>query len=391
MKHVKMALSAATAVALLMLAGPDAAQAEVVSGTVEDAPQALEGVDLMAPELHGDEQVAPLQTPKPDVTLTPEPETSPSTTPIPWYTSVHYPAEKVSFEDEIWAALTGRWGLAEEQAAGLMGNIRAECGFSPYKVEGRGDGRGDGRGVYALRTDDGVGFGLGQWTSEGRKSNLLDFALSRGGEALAWDLDTQLEFMALEMDLDALRRAESLYEATEWVTLWYERPNQRYANSWPGVRYEYARAIYEAHTGRPCAEPKLRFRVGFRGERLTNRAVLALKGGRAQTHWQITVSSNYYWRLYIDEAQPEDWLTVRCPALYHPDRMEDCVCGYACDEDKPLTLSLARELESGDRCSAVLRFEIYLGEPVVGELPIIVTCPPDVGGIRAKRRGEMEK
>ncbi len=387
MKCVKMALSAVAAVALLILAGPGMARAEVVSGTVEDVPRALEGVDLMAPEIHGDDPVAPLQTPKPDVTLTPEPEINPSPTPIPWYTSVHYPAERVSFEDEIWAALTGRWGLAEEQAAGFMGSIRAECGFSPYKVEGRGDGRG----VYAFRADDNIGFGLGQWTSEGRKSNLLGYALSKGGEALVWDLDTQLEFMAREMDLDALQRAQSLYEATEWVTLWYERPNQRYANSWPGVRYEYALAIYEAHVGRPYTEPKLRFRVDNRGERLTNRATLSLKGGRAQTHWRITVSSNYYWRLGIEEAQPEGWVTVRCPALYHPDRMEDCVCGYACDGDKALTLSLERDLETGDRCSAVLRFEIYRGEHVVGELPIIVTCPPDVGEIRASRRREREQ
>ena len=312
--------------------------------------------------------VMDLEVPTPEPTKTPAPTKTPEP---PWLTSRHYPKDKVNFENEIWDILTGKWGLKDFQAAGLMSSIQAESSFSPYNVQGMGGS--DDRGAYLYDAGDRVGFGLCQWTSSGRKANLQGFAASRGSADLVWDFDTQMAFMRRELDMEVLRATKTLYEAAEWTVMRYERPNQRYANSWPGTRYEKGLAIYKKHTGRAYVEPALAFSVMYGKNDALETGTLALD---AEAMGSLTVTSNYYWRLtQVDagEADEAPWLAVKGPSFYYPTLTEDCVCGYA--GEKALALSVARPLEPGKDYSATLRFEIYRGKREVRTVKITATGP----------------
>ena len=321
--------------------------------------------DLEVPTPAPTKTPTPTKTPKP--TKTPEP---------PWLTSRHYPKDKINFEDEIWEIMTAKWGLKDFQAAGLMSSIQAESSFCPYNVQGMGGS--DDRGAYLYDAGDSVGFGLCQWTSSGRKANLQDFAASRGSADLVWDFDTQMAFMAQELDIKVVKATKTLYEAAEWTVMRYERPNQRYANSWPGTRYEKGLAIYKNHTGKAYEESALEFSVKYGKNDVLAAGTLALD---AEAMGSLTVTSNYYWRLTqtdvgevnADEADEAPWLAVKGPSFYYPTQTEDCVCGYA--GEKALALSVAQPLEPGKDYRATLRFEIYRGKREVRTVKITVTGP----------------
>lgn len=318
--------------------------------------------------LAGEDEPSPTPLPPltPEPTQTPTPE--PTATPIPWYTSPRYAEGKVNFAAEIWKILTGEWGLTEVQAAGLMGCVQAESGLSPYRVEGMESV--DGRGRYAYEAGDGVGFGLCQWTSGGRKGRLLAHAEANGGAWRVWDFDTQMAYWRDEIDLGALKATDTLYDATEWAVLEYERPSLRHANSWPGTRYELGKALYKRITGRAYAEPALEFEIDI-GDVPTRLLPEEEQHDKAVAEATITVKSNYYWRLAVDGG--DGWLDVSCRSYYHPDRMEPCACGYALEGEKPLTLRFSALPAAGEAWKATLRFEIYRGGHMLKTVPILLT------------------
>ena len=91
----------------------------------------------------------------------------------------------------------------------------------------------------------------------------------------------------------------------------------------------------------------------------------------------LTVNSNYYWRLTqvdYDQVNERSWLDIQCPSFYFPTRMEPCVCGYACDGDKALTLTVATPPEPGQTYSATLRFEIYRGKREIRTVKVTTTA-----------------
>ncbi len=326
---------------LLTLLIPLGAWAEGLSPEVEETPEELGEFDLSTPE------AAPEATPEPMPGLTPMPTLEPG--------SLNYPSGKVNFEAEIWAILTKRWGLAEHQAAGLMGSLYLESSFCPYNAEGVGGV--DDRSHYTFRTGDGVGFGLCQWTTPGRKAGLRRFAIAHGDPNLVWDFDIQMEYMREEIDFGTLKATETLYDAAEWATMRFVRPNQAYENSWPGSRYEIARQIYLAHVGAPYEEPALAFSIRpAEGEALSD--ALSFDGSAT-----LVVSSNYYWRL-----KAPYWLDVQCPQFYFPEAWETCVCGYAGDTELKLGLDALPILKSG-----ALEFEVYTGSRVVRTLALDYT------------------
>lgn len=369
-----------TLLALLLLLAlmPRAGLCEAEATGVEQPPEEVGEVDLMAPGIYepGEETPTPtpsaIPTPEPTPSPTPSPTPEPTPTPIPFYTSPRYPESKVNFEREIWSILTKQWGLTDFQAAGLMGSMQAESSFCPYNAENMGGV--DDRGEYAFSVNDSVGFGLCQWTTAGRKGRLLAFAESRGDAALAWDFDTQMAFMRREVDLDALKAADSLYAATEWAVLVYERPNLRYANSWPGTRYERGKAIYERRTGKPYDEPELSMEVTL-GDVPARLLPGAGEGGADAAEATITVSCNYYWRM--EQSGGDGWLRVEGERIYHPGTTETCDCGYACEGDKPLTLRLLALPGEGETWTASLRIDIYRGSHMLRTVPIAVTGAPD--------------
>lgn len=109
-------------------------------------------------------------------------------------------------------------GLTKEQAAGVVGNFKAEAGedLAPNRNEGGLIGSPAGTG----------GYGLAQWTAS-RQSALVAFAKARGKDA--GDLDLQLEFAKHELQgpenkaLVALKNATTAADAAVVFERKYER------------------------------------------------------------------------------------------------------------------------------------------------------------------------
>lgn len=100
-----------------------------------------------------------------------------------------------------------RKGLKLHQAAGIIGNMVQESGLNPAIIQGGRIATDD----YVLQ--DGVGFGLVQWTSGGRQKNFMNFMRASGVPVT--NLSGQLEFTWKEMNesyagmLRALRNAKT--------------------------------------------------------------------------------------------------------------------------------------------------------------------------------------
>ena len=104
----------------------------------------------------------------------------------------------------IWDTLLS-WGFTEIQAAGIMGNFKAESDYCPTNAEYK-------KGLYADIDDsdvypgtmteyefvyDGYGYGIAQWTFYSRKQGLWDMARRRGTGV--GNLQTQLAFLKEEL------------------------------------------------------------------------------------------------------------------------------------------------------------------------------------------------
>lgn len=341
--------------ALPFVCNAEAPPAEVVESPapVDDTPAELAPFEIVETE------------PEPEATPVPEAEQTPLPTLEPG--SQNYDAGKVVFEGEIWSILTRRWGLTDWQTAGLMSSLYAESSFCPYNAQSVAGI--DDRGKYEYRVGDAVGFGLCQWTSAGRKGALRDYAVDHGDANLVWDFDIQMGYMRNEINLDALKATETLYDATEWAVMVFERPNQNYKNSWPGSRYDIARRIYRAHTGKDYKEPRLRFRTrDGNGGRMPE--VLGIDGEAA-----MRVESNFYWRL----TRVPSWLVIERSSPETPDKWERRPCGYA--GGTALRFSIARVPALRD---ATLVFEIYRGGHKYKALRVRYTGPSVAEVLRAR-------
>ena len=91
-----------------------------------------------------------------------------------------------TLQEQVWNFLIDH-GLTELQAAAIMGNISAECGWRPDAVE----------------AGNHIGYGLIQW-SYGRRAQLEAYARAMGIDKS--DVKLQLTFMLMEMSLDANER-----------------------------------------------------------------------------------------------------------------------------------------------------------------------------------------
>ena len=334
----------------LMLAMPGLS--ETLPAGEEAVPGEVEEFELDAPD------TAPEADPESTVKVAPMPTLEPG--------SINYPDDKVNFEGEIWVILTRRWGLTDFQAAGLMSSIFAESSFCPYNAQNR-DGV-DNRRNYRFSTGDGVGFGLCQWTSPGRKDALRRYAKEHGDANLVWDFDIQMGYMFEEMDVRALKAAQTLYDATEWAVLRYERPNQAYENSWPGRRYDIALQIFRNHTGKAYEEPESTFAVRAEdGSDAAEGMILSEEGA-------LTVTGNYYWRL-----EKPVWLEVTCPELYQPEEWGECTCGYAGETPLKLRIIVPPLLPSGE-----LRFTIYHDGRETVRVPFTYTGIDFISWLREK-------
>lgn len=151
---------------------------------------------------------------------------------------IHGKSEIKDVPKYIWNFLYGRiqnpYGVA-----GLMGNLKAESNLNPKNMQNsyeRKLGFTDDTytaavdsGAYGKFGSDKVGYGLAQWTSEGRKKALLEF---KGNRSIG-DLEMQLEFLWRELItsykgvLNGLKVADSVREASDLVLTKFERPKDQ--------------------------------------------------------------------------------------------------------------------------------------------------------------------
>lgn len=119
-------------------------------------------------------------------------------------------------------------GYTKEQAAGIAGNLMQESSFNT--------------GVLG---DSGASYGLAQWNKD-RRENLKNFASSSGREKS--NLLTQLDFIIHELNTSEkranqkLRETQTVEEATEAFSKWYERPGTPHLDR----RLNYARQFYNS-------------------------------------------------------------------------------------------------------------------------------------------------
>lgn len=172
---------------------------------------------------------------------------------------------------KTWAYLIRH--MTPQGAAGLMGNLYAESGIIPNRVEILCLKRLKEHGLvytdatYTAAVDDGTisraaflnplpgkqyGYGLAQWTSPGRKAWLYDLCKTQG--VSIGDLDTQLEFMTAELEnnyrgvWDAIKNASDIYTATVKVLMDYEQPGY-VGQAVKDTRYGYAKELYDQLKG----------------------------------------------------------------------------------------------------------------------------------------------
>lgn len=123
--------------------------------------------------------------------------------------------------------------------AGLMGNIQAESNFNPKNMQNSYEKKlgftddtytaAVDSGAYGRFVEDGVGYGLCQWTYKTRKEALLKF---KGTRSIG-DLEMQLDYLWKELStnykvvLEALKTAFSVRGASDIVLTKFERPKDQ--------------------------------------------------------------------------------------------------------------------------------------------------------------------
>lgn len=178
---------------------------------------------------------------------------------------------------KVWDYLTTH-GMTKAGAAGMMGNMYAESGIIPNRVEIlclkrlAECGKYYTDATYTAFVDDGTitkaqflnplpgkqyGYGLCQWTSPGRKSGLYNLAKSRG--VSIGDLEMQLEFLVGELKesypsvWQTLSTSNNVRTATDAVLTKFEMPadTSQAVKNW---RYAYANKYYEQYGGEAMTE-----------------------------------------------------------------------------------------------------------------------------------------
>lgn len=147
-------------------------------------------------------------------------------------------------EKELWDALRAS-GFSEFATAGIMGNMRAESGLYPDRVQGdipysawsqdytaQVDSGQVARDDFIFRGPGGGGYGLCQWTFWSRKQMLYDFAKAAGTSI--GDGKMQADFFAYEIGknyrtsvYEPLMAAKSVREASDVMLLKFERPGDQ--------------------------------------------------------------------------------------------------------------------------------------------------------------------
>jgi len=169
-------------------------------------------------------------------------------------------------KEQIWNFLIDS-GCTEEGAAGLMGNLEAESGCKPVRVQGDyNHGNAEEYSAnYTAKVDSGEisehdfvyngpgggGYGLAQWTSSDRKQGLYNHVKSKGTSI--GDLQSQLEYLIQELTTsysavwNVITTTHDINEASDIVLTKFERPKDISGNT--PVRRNNAQTIYNTYAG----------------------------------------------------------------------------------------------------------------------------------------------
>ncbi len=133
-----------------------------------------------------------------------------------------------NYGEQIFNFLVGK-GLSPIQAAGLMGNLQAESGLNPARVQGTSTPKGDSD---TMALDGTTGYGLAQWTSLGRQQALHAAVVAAGKKDS--DIGVQLDYLWSELSggykgstLTPLLASTDIHEATSIVMLNFEAPKDQ--------------------------------------------------------------------------------------------------------------------------------------------------------------------
>ena len=175
-----------------------------------------------------------------------------------------------SYTDYIWATLYNFIGN-EYGTAGLMGNLQAESGCIPFRLQGDFSGNYNASIRYTQNVDDGSytetqfvndsrGYGLAQWTWYSRKQGLYDM-WRNGGYSSIGDTGLGCAYLIYELQnsypsvLAVLRSATSVREASNVVLHDFENPEHQEPEV-EDVREQLSIAFYNQYaTGAPIPVP----------------------------------------------------------------------------------------------------------------------------------------
>lgn len=169
------------------------------------------------------------------------------------------------YEQYIWDYFVGKIGN-EYGVAGLMGNLQAESGLHPDRVQGDIPYSSYSQ-EYTAQVDNGTiseydfvhngpgggGYGLAQWTFYTRKQALYDLWKSGGYESIG-SIELACEYLWYELQhsyagvLSVLKSATSVREASDSVLHDFENPADQ-STSAEERRAGMGQAFYDTYAG----------------------------------------------------------------------------------------------------------------------------------------------
>lgn len=167
------------------------------------------------------------------------------------------------FNDYVWAELYNFIGN-EYGVAGLMGNLQAESGVIPFRLQGDFSTNYYKSINYTNNVDSGAisrdefihdaqGYGLAQWTYYTRKDALYDMYIN-GSYTSIGDVRLAVDYLIYELSTDyayimpTLRNATSIREASDIVLHEFENP-QHQEPEVERIRELLSIAIYNEQSG----------------------------------------------------------------------------------------------------------------------------------------------
>lgn len=167
----------------------------------------------------------------------------------------------------IWNYFLSKLNNNEFGVSGLMGNLKAESGLIPYRLQGDFTNGYQTSKNYTAKVDSGEiskydfmhnapnggGYGLAQWTFYTRKENLYNM-WKNGNYSSIGCIELACDFLWYELSqgytsvLEVLKNATSIKEASDYVLHNFERPADQSA-SVEAVRESLGKSIYNTYSG----------------------------------------------------------------------------------------------------------------------------------------------